>query len=102
MIDRIVLVSLLPDHATDAGRAEVAAHARAVLGALPGVIDVRTGLAADPPAAKSWDVSFIVRIASIDDYPAYRDHPAHKAFLEDFLAPRCQFKKAWNFTVDPQ
>lgn len=99
MLERIVLVSLAPAHATPAGRAEVAARARGVLGALPGVVDVRTGIYADAPAERSWDVSFVIRLASAADYPAYRDDPEHRAFLADFLAPRVEFKKAWNFEV---
>lgn len=103
MLERIVLVSLVPEHATAEGRTAVAAYARAALGALPGVVEVRTGLALDAPstepAANSWDVSFIIRLRSADDYPAYRDHPDHRAFLDDYLAPRSAFKKAWNFEV---
>ncbi len=99
MLERIVLVSLVPAYATVVGRAEVAAQARAVLGALPGVVDVRTGIYADAPAERSWDVSFVIRLASAADYPAYRDHPDHRAFLDDFLGPRAEFKKAWNFEV---
>lgn len=101
-IDRIVLLSLKPEWANVDGRAEVAAEARRVLPKVPGVIDVRIGVADDPaPGAKgnSWDVSMLIRIASAEALPAYAADGPHRAFVDVFLAARVGFRKAWNFTA---
>lgn len=101
-IDRIVLLSLKPELAHPAGRAEVAAEARRVLPGVPGVLDVRVGVADDPaPGEKgnSWDVSMLIRIASAEALPAYQADAAHRAFVDEYLAARVGFRKAWNFTA---
>lgn len=105
-VDRIVLLSLIPELAHPEGRAQVAAEARRVLPEVPGVIDVRIGVAepadepptADGPRPNAWDVSMLIRIASADALPAYQADPAHRAFVDGYLAPRVAFRKAWNFT----
>lgn len=101
-IDRIVLLSLKPELADPEGRAAVAAEARRVLPDVPGVIDVRIGVADDPaPGEKgnSWDVSMLIRIASAASLPAYQADPAHRRFVDGYLADRVGFRKAWNFTA---
>ena len=100
-IDRIVLLSLKPERATPEERAAVAAEAMRVLPAVPGVIDVRIGVADDPaPGEKgnSWDVSLLIRIESAAALPAYQADKPHRVFVDEFLAARVDFRKAWNFT----
>ncbi len=101
-IDRIVLLTLHPPLANAEGRAAVAAEARRVLPKVPGVVDVRIGVADDPPPDKpgpSWDVSLLIRIESADALPAYQADKAHRVFVDAFLAERVEFRKAWNFTA---
>ena len=102
-IDRIVLLSLDAPYANPAGRAEVAAEARRVLPKVPGVVDVRIGVADDPQPgaekANSWDVSMLIRIESADALPAYQADAPHRAFVDEFLRARVEFRKAWNFTA---
>lgn len=101
-IDRIVLLTLNDDLADVAGRAAVAAEARRVLPDVPGVVDVRVGVADDPPPGakgNSWDVSMLIRIESAAALPAYQADKAHRVFVDEFLAARVAFRKAWNFTA---
>lgn len=96
MLDRFVMLKLVDAEATDAGRRAVVEEAKRVMPQVPGVEGVRLGCPADESAA-GWDVAMVVTIRSADDLPAYRDDPAHRAFVDAFLGPRVAFKKAWNF-----
>jgi hypothetical protein len=95
MIERIVLVKLNPDEAV----AEVAAHSREVLQDLPGVRSVHVGQAADQPSSKAWDLSLVLRFESLEDLEAFRVQPDHRIYVDEYLKPRMQFIKAWNFEV---
>ncbi|RMH36529.1 MAG: Dabb family protein [Deltaproteobacteria bacterium] len=99
MIERYVFIKLSDAHATDAGRAEVIAKTRDALAAIPGVQGVTVGAPADEASRASWDVSIAVRFARLEDVATYRDHPAHRAYVDEFLAPRAEVIKAWNFEV---
>lgn len=100
MIDRYVFVKLEDEYANGAARAEIAAHSRQALAALPGVVRVTVGTPADEAAVKSWDLSIVVRFARIEDVEPYRIHPEHRRYVDEYLAPRMQVIKAWNFQVD--
>lgn len=99
MVERIVLIKLNPDLSTPEGRADVAAQSRRDLLAVPGVRGVRAGVAADDTSARSWDVSLVVRFDAIADVEPYLRHPQHRAYVDEYLAPRMTFIKAWNFEV---
>lgn len=99
MIERTVLMKLNDEHAHDAGRAEVAAHSREVLRGLPGVLEVAVGLPADEPSLKSWDLSLTLRFDSLASVEAYRVHPSHRAYVDEYLKPRLLLIKAWNFHI---
>lgn len=97
MIERVHLLKLKAPHATFAGRREIVERALAVLAAVPGVRGVTAGVPADEDAEKSWDVFIVVRFASVADIDPYRAHPEHRRFVDEFLAPRTDVKKGWNF-----
>ena len=100
MIDRVVLVKLNKEHAHPAARAEIAARALEVLRPLPGVVSVTAGGPGDAASEASWDVNITVRFASLDDFATYRVHPEHRRFADEYLAPRAEVRKAWNFAVE--
>lgn len=97
MIERYHFLKLKPEHATPEGRDEVAARCRAVLPGLPGVQGVVVGTPADDESAAAWDVSIVVRFATLTDVATYRADATHRRFVDEVLAPRVEFKKAWNF-----
>ena len=102
MIERIALVKLKADHATPEGRATVVRRAVVALRPIPGVLDVTAGVPADDASAKSWDVLIRTRFASPADVEAYRVHPDHRRFVDEFVEPRSDVRKAWSFEVaDP-
>jgi len=98
MVERYVFIKLRQEHASDAGRAEVAERSRA-LASIAGVTSVRVGLPADEAASGSWDVSIVLSFEKLEDIEPYRTHPDHRSFVDEFLAPRMEVIKAWNFQV---
>jgi hypothetical protein len=98
MIIRTVLVKLIDEWATDAGRAAVADHSQKALSAIPGVVEAHALVPADEKALASWDVMFDVRFAAIEDVQPYAVHPLHVSFLDDYLNPKAAVKKAWNWS----
>jgi hypothetical protein len=99
VFDRVVLVKLKKEHANPGARAEIAARALADLGGLPGVVSVTAGGPGDAACEASWDVNITVRCATLDDFAAYRAHPDHRRFADEYLAPRAEVRKAWTFAV---
>ncbi len=97
MIERVVLFKLKDEYANDEARAEIAARSREILGALPGVQALSIGVPADAPSEKSWDLSIIVRFDSLEAIERYRVHPDHRAYVDEYMRPRMEVIKAWNF-----
>jgi hypothetical protein len=54
-------------------------------------------VAADDKASDSWDLCITVRLSALKDVPSYGAHPAHRAYVDDYLRPRMETLKAWNF-----
>jgi hypothetical protein len=97
MIERIVLVKLKEQYAGEAERHEVASHSQEVLASVPGVTSVTVAVAADEKSSGGWDLAITVRFAALEDVPTYGAHPAHRAYVDDYLRPRMEMIKAWNF-----
>jgi hypothetical protein len=99
MVERYHFFKLKPAYATPTGRAEVVDELLAVLPRVRGVVKVLAGVPADADAAASWDVSLVVRFAHVDDVATYRADPVHRRLVEQFMTPRIEVKKSWNFAV---
>lgn len=63
MIERIVLFKLKPTHASPESRARFAS---ALAEALRGRLDASVGVPADAAAEKSWDLSIVVRLPTLE------------------------------------
>ncbi len=99
MIIRTVLVKLKDEWSTPEGRSAVAQYSQEALAAIPGVVGARSLLPADDASTANWDVLLEVHFQHLDDVEPYRVHPLHIAFLDDYLNPRAEVKKAWNWTA---
>ena len=99
MIQRIVLFKLKEDFANDEARAQIAERTLTMLTGLPMVTGARVGVPADPESLKSWDLSLVVEFNAYEDVEAYHVDPVHKAHVQDYMLPRAEVRKAWNFRV---
>lgn len=97
MIARIVLFKLKDEYCDEASRAEFVERTRTDLGALKCVREVSVGVPADEASKASWDIGIVVRFDSMDDVQRYIDDPDHRAYVDEYAAPRVQVRKAWNF-----
>lgn len=99
VIERHHYLKLRSDLAHPEARAEVVRRALETLPGLPGVIGVAAGVPADAEAERSWDVIITVRFSDLSEIATYRADPVHRRFVDEFLGPRVEVKKAWNFEV---
>jgi len=99
VIQRIVLIKLDEENATEANRRTVAEHSRKILAAVPGVLRVDVGMPADDASAQNWDISLVLRFASFDDLEPFRVDPEHRSYVDDFLKPKLATIRAWNFEI---
>ncbi len=99
MFERFVYLKLTDEWANDEGRALVLKESARRLGAFKEVVAYRAGVAADAHAAKGWDLCLALQFESLSDIETYRVHPDHQAFLKDFLAPKVEAKRVWNFEM---
>jgi len=93
MIERIAFLKLAPAHVAE--RDAIARRAMEVLRPLPTLAALSVGVAADTGAA--WDLVVTATFADADAAAAYRAHPVHRDFVDNFVAPRCTARKAWSF-----
>ncbi|MCW5892740.1 MAG: Dabb family protein [bacterium] len=98
-IERYHFFKLKPAFATTAGRRETRDRLLAVLPGLPGVRGVVAGIPADDEALAAWDVSLVVRFDDLAAAATYRAAPGHRRFVDEFMVPRLEVKKSWNFEV---
>jgi hypothetical protein len=97
MVERIFLFKLDdPD-----SRGEVANLTREALYDLAGVEELSVGVPADAAAAKSWDMSLILRFSSLARQTEVLECAAFKDYLERQMGGRCQVVKAWSFERIP-
>jgi hypothetical protein len=97
MIERTVLIKLESVFCEPDQRRRIAVHSRDTLSAVPGVLAVEAGVPADPKTEGDWDLCLKVRFASVDDIPGYALHPRHRSYVDDYLRPKLETIRAWNF-----
>ena len=97
MIERHHYLKLKTEFAHPASRDEVVRRVLEVLPTVPGVRGVSAGPPADAEALRSWDVFITVRFDALADVDTYRADPVHRRFVDEFLSPRVEVRKAWNF-----
>lgn len=97
MIERIVLVRLKEGFADAEERAEIASYSREALIRIPGVTGINVGVAADDTSPTGWDLCIRVHFDSLGDVAPYAAHPDHRAYVDQYLRPKLDIIKAWNF-----
>jgi len=85
MFRHVVLITWTPD-ATETQQGALASE----LGKLPAMIDVIRAYQFGPDAGinpASCDFALVADFDDADGYLVYRDHPAHRKVVEDYLNP---------------
>ena len=98
MIERHVLIKLKAEHCNEASRREIAVATLTALRAIPQVISVSVGVPADEHALAAWDLSLVVNLASLADVKPYMEDPGHQRFTHEYLRPKSEVVKHWNFS----
>jgi hypothetical protein len=97
MIERHVLIKLKAEFANDAARREIADATLAAIRAIPQVRAVSVGVPADAHASSAWDISLVVDFDSLADVQPYMDDAGHQRFTVEYLRPKVEVVKHWNF-----
>jgi len=99
MVQRLVLIKLGDPFTEPAARREIAEYSRKEIARIPGVREVTVGVPADEKTGGDWDLSLVVQFDRIEDVAPYGAHPVHRAYVDEYLKPKLEFIKAWNFAV---
>lgn len=97
MIRHVVLFTWT-ENATGEQKAEVAAR----LNTLPGIVSQIRSYAVGPDAginAGNHEFAVVADFDSVDDYLAYRDHPAHLAIIAEHIKPILASRAAVQYEV---
>jgi Stress responsive A/B Barrel Domain len=97
MIERHVLIKLKTEQCNDKARREIAEATLKALRAIPQVRSVSVGVPADEHATAAWDLSLVVHLNSLADVQPYMDDAGHQRFTHEYLRPRVEVVKHWNF-----
>jgi hypothetical protein len=97
MIERVVLIKLKPEFATDEHRATVAQATMTTLPAAEGVRALRVATAADPRTLREWDVCIEVVLDDLAAVERYRTDRVHRAYVDVFLRPMLAKIHVYNF-----
>jgi len=97
MIVRVVLLQMKPQYRSYGQVRLLAKKTREVLPNAARVIDLKIHLASDPRTERDWDMSFLVKFASMQDTEVYRNDPVHRAFADVFLKPMLERIYVYHF-----
>lgn len=87
VIERVVLIKLKPEFATDGQRAAIVQTTATTLRGAAGVRDLRVCTAADARTRREWDVCIQVVLDDLDAVERYRTDSVHRAYADVFLRP---------------
>jgi hypothetical protein len=95
---RYVQIKLKADQASAKSLDSIVTTSVATLQKISGVIACRAMLPAEPSTKEAWDLCLVLDFESVDAIEHYRVHPDHQTFLKEFLGPKVEAKKVWNFS----
>ena len=98
MFTRNVFMKFKEDFQSEAEVFKVQEETTQVFEKLSMVRDFRIELPADEKSKIAWDLSLTVRFETLDDIDRYSSDESHRSYVDDFLKPRLEVIKAWNFT----
>ena len=97
MIDRLVFIRLKEAYRAESTRDEVAAHSVEVLRSIPLVREIRASTAADEQTRQDWDLVLAIRFEDAESLAPFRTDPTHRDYVDNYLKPKIEKIKGWNF-----
>ena len=97
MIERVVLIKLKPEYATDSQRAAVVQTTETTLPDAVGVRALRVATPADGRTRRDWDICIQVVLDDLDAVERYRVDKVHRAYADVFLRPMMAKIHVFNF-----
>ena len=97
MIRRFVFFRFKEAYRGVDAKAEILERTHEVLQTVPGVLDYEVGTPADEKASAAWDLSISVGFETRESLAAYIADPEHRRYVDEFIKPRLEVIKAWNF-----
>lgn len=97
MIERVVLIKLKPEYATDDRLAEIAQTTLTTLRDAEGVRALRVATAADARTRRDWHICIEVVLDDLDAVERYRVDRVHRAYADVFLKPMLARIYVYNF-----
>jgi hypothetical protein len=97
VIERVVLIKLKAEYATDEQRAAVAEATATMLPGAEGVRALRVGTPADARSRREWDLCIEVVLDDLDAVERYRVDEVHRAYVDVYLRPMLQTIRVYNF-----
>jgi Stress responsive A/B Barrel Domain len=97
VIERVVLVKLKPEFASDEQRAELARATASTLPDAEGVRSLRVGTPADGRTRREWDLVIEVVLDDLDAVERYRVDRVHRAYADVLLKPMLDKIRVYNF-----
>ena len=76
---------------------DILSETHRVLQTVPGVEMYEIGTPADEKAMAAWDLSITATFASRAVLESYIQHPRHREYVDEFIKPKLEVIKAWNF-----
>jgi antibiotic biosynthesis monooxygenase (ABM) superfamily enzyme len=89
MVRRVVLLQLKPETSVE----EAAKESKRALTPLPGVLSVATGAV---PDNDEYNFAITLDFDDLETVAAYVPHPDHRKFVDEYLLPRTEARKALN------
>jgi len=97
MITRNVFMKFREEYQEEQQLRTIADETNRVLDLVDSIKVFSIGLPADPTSKKAWDLSLAVMFDSLEDLELYRKDSVHREYVDQFLKPRLEVIKAWNF-----
>jgi len=97
MIERVVLIKLKPEYATDSQRAAVVQTTESTLPDAAGVRALRVATPADGRTRRDWDICIQVVLDDLEAVERYRVDKVHRAYADVFLRPMMAKIHVFNF-----
>lgn len=98
MLRRYVFVKLKEEHREGLKLLQLLKTAREVLHAAYGVQHLHAGGATDEQTRAEWDVCITLEFVSGIDLERSQSDPVFKAFIDNYLGPRCE--RVWSGTFE--